>query len=345
MKLGVTQESGRSEIRNNSGLGPLEGGLILSGGTENLNQIEIEISAEEVFRIIKDDLIRVKGEIEREIAEPGNEIILKEYLNLRRLKLSEQSIIDNSFFNQALMWISAEEEERFSWVETDKIVGRPFAKSFSDDGWSHEYHSRTGRIVQIATNLLQVLQDPDDMVESAIDHVFHHQNKPYERIQLLVLEGPRGPIYLVEDGTHRVAAAKLLGLKRIPCSVRRIKYPLKQTTTDREMFEYWQRAINLGLIQGSSNIVNMNGSTTRYEIQVTRELFPWIRVCQHEFLRINQIYEKVYPDSLRNLPIPRDALLDEVANNHFMAGPEKWQEWVQKFSNKPRDKDGLVVYY
>ena len=77
MKLGVTQESGRSEIRNNSGLGPLEGGLILSGGTENLNQIGIEITAEEIFRIIKDDLIRVKGEIEREIAEPGNEIILK----------------------------------------------------------------------------------------------------------------------------------------------------------------------------------------------------------------------------------------------------------------------------
>jgi len=341
MKLGVTQESGRSEIRNNSGLGPLEGELILSGGTKNLNEIEIEISAEEVFRIIKDDLVRVKGEI----AKAGN-ITLEQYLNLRRLKLSEQPIIDNSFFNQALMWISAEEEERFSWVETDKIVGRPFAKSFSDDGWSHEYHSRTGRIVQIATNLLQVLQDPDDMVESAIDHVFHHQNKPYERIQLLVLEGPGGPIYLVEDGTHRVAAAKLLGLKRIPCSVRRIKYPLKQTTTDREMFEYWQRAINLGLIQGSSNIVDRNGSTTKYEIQVTSELFPWIRVYhQHKFLRINQIYEKVYPDSLRNLPIPRDALLDEVANNHFMAGPEKWQEWVQKFSNKPRDKDGLVVYY
>jgi len=340
MKLGVTQESGRSEIRNNSGLGPLEGELILSGGTKNLNEIEIEISAEEVFQIIKDDLVRVKGEI----AKAGN-ITLEQYLNLRRLKLSEQPIIDNSFFNQALMWISAEEEERFSWVETDKIVGRPFAKSFSDDGWSHEYHSRTGRIVQIATNLLQVLQDPDDMVESAIDHVFHHQNKPYERIQLFVLEGPGGPIYLVEDGTHRVAAAKLLGLKRIPCSVISIKYPLKQVTTDREMFEYWQRAIDLGLIQGSSNIVDRNGSTTKYEIQVTRELFPWIRVCQHEFLRINQIYEKVYPDSLRNLPIPRDALLDEVANNHFMAGPEKWQEWVQKFSNKPRDKDGLVVYY
>jgi len=327
MKLGVTQESGRSEIRNNSGL-----------------EIEIEITAEEIFWIIKDDLIRVKGEIEKEIAEPGNEIILEKYLNLRRLKLSEQPIIDNSFFNQALMWVSAEEEQRFSWVETDKIVGRPFAQSFSG-GWSHEYHSRKGRIVQIAMNLLQgVLQDRDDMVKAEIEHVFH-QNKPYERIQLLVLEGPGGPIYLVEDGTHRVAAAKLLGLKRIPCSVRRIKYPLKQTTTDREMFEYWQRAIDLGLIQGSSNIVDMNGSTTRYEIQVTSELFPWIRVCQHRFLRINRMYEKVYPDSLGNLPVPRDALVDEVANNHFMAGPEKWQDWVQKFSNKPRNEDGLVVYY
>jgi hypothetical protein len=243
------------------------------------------------------------------------------------------------------MLVSAEEDQRFSWVETDKIVGRPFAQDFSD-GWSYEYHSRKGRIVQIAMNLLQgVLQDRDDIVKAEIEHVFH-QNKPYERIQLLVLKGPGGPIYLVEDGTHRVAAAKLLGLKRIPCSVRSIKYPLKQVTTDREMFEYWQRAINLGLIQGSSNIVDRNGSTTRYEIQVITELFPWVRVYeQYKFLRINRIYEKVYPDSLRNFSIPRDALVDEVANNHFMAGPEKWQDWVQKFSNKPRDKNGLVVYY
>jgi hypothetical protein len=243
------------------------------------------------------------------------------------------------------MGIDAEEDQRFSWVETNKIVGRPFAQSFSG-GWSYEYHSRQGRIVQIAMNLLQgVLQDRDDMVKAEIEHVFHHQNKPYERIQLLVLEGPGGPIYLVEDGTHRVAAAKLLGLNLIPCSVKSIKYPLKQVTTDREMFEYWQKAIKLGLIQGNINIVNINGSTIRYEIQVITELFPWVRVCQHRFLRINRIYEKVYPGSLEKLLIPRDALVDEVANNHFMDGPEKWQDWVQKFSNKPRDKDGLVVYY
>ena len=60
MKLEVTRGSGKSEIGNNSGLGLLEGELILSGGTKNLNEIEIEISAEEIFRIIKDDLSELK---------------------------------------------------------------------------------------------------------------------------------------------------------------------------------------------------------------------------------------------------------------------------------------------
>jgi hypothetical protein len=74
--------------------------LILSGVTEDLDQIGIEITAEEIFPIIKNDLIRVKGEIEREIAEPGNEIFWKNYLKLRWLKLSEQPIIDSSFLTK-----------------------------------------------------------------------------------------------------------------------------------------------------------------------------------------------------------------------------------------------------
>jgi hypothetical protein len=97
MKLGFTRELGRPEIRNNSSLGPLEEGLILSRDTD-LGKIEIGISDEEIFRIIKDDLVRVKDEI----AEHGNIIldILKQKLNLRRLKLSEQPIIDNSFLTK-----------------------------------------------------------------------------------------------------------------------------------------------------------------------------------------------------------------------------------------------------
>lgn len=34
----------------------------------------------------------------------------------------------------------------------------------------------------------------------------------------------------------------------------------------------------------------------------------------------------MYPGTLDNLPIPKEALLDPVANNYFMAG--RWQEWL-----------------
>lgn len=332
MKFGAEQKSGRPGIRGNSGLGPSEEGLTLSGGTGNLDQIKI--SAGEIFRIIKDDLVRVANEI----VISGN---LEQDLKSRWSNLSQQPIIDNHFFVRALMRIYAEEENSFFWVETNKIIGRPFAKD-SSDGWSREYNGRKGRIIQIVMNFLRgVLQGRDDMVEAEIEHVFH-QNRPGERIQLLVLEGPGGPIYLVEDGTHRVAAAKLLGLEHIPCAVKRIKYPLRQKTTDQEMFDHWRRLINLGLIQGKLQYSHSNGSTTTYEIQVTSELLPWIRVYQYEFLRINEIYETVYPNSLENLSIPRDVLLDEIANNYFMAG--RWQEWEQKFSNNPRNENGLVIY-
>jgi ribosomal protein L19E len=71
----------------------LEEGLILSRDTD-LDKIEIEISAEQIFRIIKDDLVQVKDEI----AKSGNTIL--EDLNSRRSKLSEQPIIDNSFLTK-----------------------------------------------------------------------------------------------------------------------------------------------------------------------------------------------------------------------------------------------------
>jgi len=133
------------------------------------------------------------------------------------------------------------------------------------------------------------------------------------------------------DGTHRVAAAKLLGLKRIPCKVTRIEYPLTQWTFNEEVACFWQKLINLGLINGQIDISKIERLSDRYTITVESELLPWIRIPDgSSFVRINKLYETLYPKSLDGLAMPRDALLNSVAYNHFMAGPEKWQEWQQK---------------
>ena len=35
-------------------------------------------------------------------------------------------------------------------------------------------------------------------------------------------------------------------------------------------------------------------------------------------------------------------LIKALANNNFMA--KRWKEWEEKFGQKPRDKDGMVIY-
>ena len=50
----------------------------------------------------------------------------------------------------------------------------------------------------------------------------------------------------------------------------------------------------------------------------------------------------MYPGALEKLPIPRDILVDPIANNYYMA--RRWDEWEQKFANQERDEDGIVKY-
>ncbi len=288
---------------------------------------ETEITFETIFEPIKNELAQCFAQLKAAKVDL-DDLTLRETLeDLKRLSLSQQPIIDSSRFSEALALVESQKNLKFSWVETNKVIGRPFARDY-DDGWAHEYHSRQGRTVDIAMSLLQgVRESEDNFIKQAIEHVFH-PNKPHERIKVLALYGPSGPIYLVEDGTHRVAAAKLLGLSRIPVDVVNITYPLTQTTYEAETSQYWQKLIELGLIEGSISVFGTEVGKPCYKILVLQELLPWIRVSgQARFLQINKIYEQIYPGSLEGLAMPRDALLDPVANNHFLAGKEMWEKW------------------
>ena len=254
-------------------------------------------------------------------------------LDEKRKALRERAIIDAGVFKDMA---GTDKDTAFSWVGVDKIVGRPSADSYNG-GWDFEYESRKGRIVDIADNLLDIYDEPEN-----IEEVFHLK-KPNERIRVLALDGPAGPIYSVEDGTHRIAGAMTAGLSEIPCVTERAVYPLEQVTTDKEYADDCEQKIKMGMIQGSVEEHTNEDGRAVFNITVEKEILPWTRIAsQNDFIKVNKMYEEQYPDSLNNLSVPRDALVDPVANNYFMSG--RWKEWEEKFANNQRDDKGVVIY-
>lgn len=116
----------------------------------------------------------------------------------------------------------AREDERsldapFKSVDTRLIVRAP---SLAD--WSDSYHSARDEttyqrgenaVIEIARKISSLSQDGEQN-DAALEmaRIF---SKDSFGVILKGYEGPRGPIYLVEDGSHRVAAAKLVGLDHV----------------------------------------------------------------------------------------------------------------------------------
>lgn len=115
-------------------------------------------------------------------------------------------------------------------VDTRLIVRAPSLKGWGDS--YHEVHrketSKQGEnaVIEIArkisSNVNNVLENSDITdeadrtlsIDAALDSagVFRDDSFP---VYLKGHEGPRGPVFLVQDGSHRVAAAKLAGLDHV----------------------------------------------------------------------------------------------------------------------------------
>ena len=284
--------------------------------------------------------LNAEGEITERISEQVKQLAKDgivpqdEVLRARMESLEEMPIIDTSEFMD--VYNRKEEDSTYRWVETDKIIGRPFGEDYKE-GWAHEYNDRQGRLVEVAKSLLEV-----DANQESIERVFHPNNKE-ERLKLTAINGPEGPIYLADDGTHRVGGIKLAGLTEIPAEVASIEYPMTTKDWSQEKFDDWQKKIDLGLIKGEiGEGLNKSGKKVQ-QLKVESEVCEWIRtVEQSRLIKISRMYEQVYPGSLDSLPIPRDALVDQVANNYYMEG--KWEEWEEKFKDHPRNEKGNVIY-
>ncbi|MBI2617725.1 hypothetical protein HYW55_06340 [Candidatus Gottesmanbacteria bacterium] len=255
-----------------------------------------------------------------------------EDLDKRRRALTQRPILSSATLRDTVVGVS--EQSTFAWVKTDKIVGMAQIRS---GGWSSEIESRKGRVVQFAKEIISSGENGRNT-----EHIFH-ANKKNERIKMTVIVGPDGPIYLVNDGTHRVAGAMVAGLAEIPCDVDEIKYPINQTTPDAEEAQDWRRKIDLGLIDGQIDEYTSQNGVKMNRLSVRNEVIPWIRTrSQADLIKISRVYEQLYPGSLNKLKIPRDALVDPIANNYYMAG--RWQEWENNFSSNSRDELGIVRY-
>lgn len=254
-------------------------------------------------------------------------------LDQRRQKLAERPILSSGALRDAA--VGASEQPTFAWVRTDKIVGMAQIRS---GGWSSEIEARKGRVVKVAREIIESGEHPENT-----EHIFHADKKS-ERIKVTAISGPNGPMYLVDDGTHRVSGAMVAGLTEIPCDVSEIRYPINQTTTDSGEALDWQNKIRLGLIDGSVEEYTSPNGVKMNRLTVKSETVPWIRThSQADLIKVSLVYEKLYPGSLDKLKIPRDALVDPIANNFYMAG--RWDEWVTQHSGKPRDENGVVKYY
>jgi hypothetical protein len=114
------------------------------------------------------------------------------------------------------------------------------APSFTD--WSSHYHAPhtdearekgESSVVEIAKQIAQLVSRQRDRcaadasqggveVQEQLDGAVRDGLEKFFQqgdVKLTRYDGPRGPIYFVNDGSHRIAAAKLVGLNAVPVSV------------------------------------------------------------------------------------------------------------------------------
>jgi len=236
-------------------------------------------------------------------------------LELRKEALKNLPYIESKNTQEVTNWRDAV-SEGFKEVEVTDIVG---SVSGAFTNWSTEYEMRSGRIVDVAQSLIKGNN-------FAVDRVFHINEAPHERIKLLRLSGPKGDIYIVKDGTHRVAGAKLAEVKQIPAEIENITEATKAKTLDLLRKFEWEKAIQNGLIDGEVTEEMVNGEKV-YELKIKKQVLPWADLSLDNFVKMNQAYEIAHPGALDEikslnlgLVIPKSVLLDQNLFRKYLAG-------------------------
>lgn len=181
-------------------------------------------------------------------------------------------------------------------VLTSAVVAAPNFES-----WAHEYHQdwAQGDLSSVEA-LAQALKKKGGK--------FWEEGKKHP-VKLTKINGPKGPLYGVEDGSHRVAAAKLADTLEITAEVADLTERREFSTTKETTSLWWQALIGSGAIQGE---INVRGNEKVLTLETTPEL-PWIIRPRPDFVKVNRVYREVYGnDSLVNTTsVPQEVLFDQ----------------------------------
>lgn len=235
--------------------------------------------------------------------------ITLEEMEKRRMRLRERPAISYITLSDVLSPLTAVPE--FSWVLLNNVIAKPYEDEL---GWSAEPVDEIGTIAGIAKKFVDRADDAQ-----MIEDMFHERN-PDKRIKMVEIMGPAGPFYYVADGVKRVAASIIAGFSEIPCDVARITYPLTEKVEELNQYYDWKKKLSMNMIRGEFRFTFEGGQEVRF-LDVQSEVLQWIRVTSPaNIARINRAYESLYPDSLKNLMIPRSMLFDGTALNKFFRG-------------------------
>lgn len=266
---------------------------------------------------LKDVVLEINSTIPPEISSAST-------ANLEQMhkKLSELPYI--SAQEVALQFYNLGEDEGVRWVNTNAIVG---SISSAFENWSTEYDSRKGRIVNIAEQLI-------DGMPKSVDNVFHI-TQPRHGIILKKISAPKGDLIFVIDGSHRVAGCKLAKLPRIPAKVEKLSELKEFETKDPVLKSDWEERIRMGLIEGSIEEISTSSFNKTYILNIESQVLPWMYLPQHTITKFTKLYFDLYPDAheglvnlLNNQPIPKEALIDNIAMNYYLAN--RWDEYTNR---------------
>ena len=148
------------------------------------------------------------------------------------------------------------------------------------DNWGDEYHQdwTKGELSSVEAMAVDLSEDPEK---------FWQESDP---VKLTKVNGPKGPLYSVEDGSHRVAAAKLADVLEVPAEVGDLTDRKEFSTPDEVTKSWWEALIHRGAIKGR---IEKKNSSYQLLLEETPEL-PWIVRTPRHFVEINRVYQQVY---------------------------------------------------
>lgn len=182
-------------------------------------------------------------------------------------------------------------DEGTHWVGVDSIIG---SVSLAFENWGSEYDGRKGLVSAIAEKLRKPTKE-------SLENVFHLDEPHKGMVKVKKVSTPKGDLFVVVDGSHRVAGSKLSGIPKIPAQVERVVEPSVVKSADQLRMVEWKSRINRGLIAGVVEHQKNEKGETEFILHIKKQILPWLHLPGTSVRALNEVYFELYPDAKQNL--------------------------------------------